>query len=305
MTSSTPLPDRESLLAGALEASLLAGRAILEVYDSDFEVRFKDDRSPLTEADRRSHEILVRHLAGTAPIPILSEEGRGIPYEERKSWDRFWLIDPLDGTKEFIKRSHEFTVNVALMSENRPVLGIVFLPATGELFFAAEGRGSFWVQDYRNIGKEGIAAAGADELVRHVLSRARPLQPPPPTQKISGLKIVYSLSHSSVREDEFIAGIKSHFGKVETLSAGSSLKFCRVAHGRADVYPRFGPTMEWDTAAGQCVVEQAGGEVLEIGLRAALRYNKPELLNPSFVVLGPRLKALPAQRDAVLNALRP
>ncbi len=236
----------------------LAGAAIMEIYSGDHAVEFKDDKSPLTAADKASHLAIVAGLERHYPeIPILSEEGRDIPYEERKGWERFWLVDPLDGTKEFIKRNGEFTVNIALIEDGLPVLGVVYVPAQDKLYFGSTSGGGFVQQ-----GQE---------------------QPVPIQVRVAdpgaGLTVVMSRSHPSPELEEYLKGIKV----AEALPVGSSLKLCVVAEGKADLYPRLGPTMEWDTAAGHALVVSAGGTV-NTPEGAALVYNKPNLLNPHFIV---------------------
>lgn len=241
-----------------IEVAKKAGQAILAVYGRSFSVQEKADRSPLTEADCRSHEIIERNLASLDDIPVLSEEGKSIPYETRKAWTRFWLVDPLDGTKEFINRNGEFTVNIALVENNRPVLAVIYVPVSGVLYHAVKGRGA------RRI-KDGVTAAL-------------------PTATGTGqLRIVGSRSHASAEFMEYSGRLMKRHPGSGFISAGSSLKFCLVAEGTADLYPRLGPTMEWDTAAGQLIVEEAGGIVEEAGTRAPLGYNKPNLLNPHFI----------------------
>jgi 3'(2'), 5'-bisphosphate nucleotidase len=235
-----------------------AGRCILDVYDGEFEVEQKADESPLTAADRASHQAIVAGLQQLTPeIPILSEEGWLADFAERRHWQSYWLIDPLDGTKEFIKRNGEFTVNIALIERHMPVLGVVHAPVRGTTWYAARGLGAYREQD--------------GELST---LRTRPLATPPVA--------VVSRSHRGDRVDALLERLQSP----ETVSVGSSLKFCIVAEGAADFYPRFGPTSEWDTAAAHCVVEQAGGQVVKVDLQP-LRYNtKPSLLNPDFLVFG-------------------
>ena len=283
----------------ALACSLRAGDAIMEVYSSDFEVCLKDDQSPLTEADRRSHKILT---AGLCPdIPLISEEGLGIPYEDRKSWSRYWLVDPLDGTKEFIKRNGEFTVNVALVEEARPVFGAVYLPAKRELFWACRGQGAFRLQADGLDALRNAAGGAAEAIFSLAITLATPLPDPGAADESGSLKIVHSADHVAQEEVDFIARLNAETGRVETSSAGSSLKFCRVAEGFADLYPRFGPTMEWDTAAGQCVAETAGCEVVDLAEMARLGYNKPSLRNNSFMVLGPRLRTREEWKSVALK----
>lgn len=236
-----------------------AGQAILPIYADEIEVTHKDDDSPLTKADLASHRCIVEGLAALTPdIPILSEEGDIPDFETRSQWRWYWLIDPLDGTKEFINKNGEFTVNIALIHNGHPVLGVVDVPAMDTSYFAAQGAGA-WKQE--NDGPfEAIS-----------------------TQRIENeLRIVASKSHRGEELDALIKRIPNH----SEVSYGSSLKFCMVAEGKADFYPRLGLTSEWDTAAGQCVVEQAGGLVTEVNFEP-MRYNaKDSLLNPHFLVLG-------------------
>ena len=237
-----------------------AGDAILSVYNGpDFDVEAKADDSPLTAADRASHRVIETGLGRLTPeIPLLSEEGRDIPYDERRHWDRFWLVDPLDGTKEFIKRNGEFTVNIALIEGGRPVWGVIVAPALETIYVGVVGHGA-WMQ--RGGGSR------------------QPLQVRAPASG-QGHAVVKSRSHPSGELAEFLETIQVE----DSVPVGSSLKFCAVAEGRATLYPRFGPTMEWDTAAGQAIVEAAGGQVvLSSDTRQPLRYNKESLLNPFFI----------------------
>ncbi|MFV1994702.1 MAG: 3'(2'),5'-bisphosphate nucleotidase CysQ, partial [Verrucomicrobiales bacterium] len=239
-----------------------AGAEILEVYGRDFEVETKEDQSPLTEADRRSNEVIVGALReGYPDIPFISEETRAVGYEERRHWERFWLIDPLDGTKEFVKRNGEFTVNIALIERGVPVAGVVYQPVGDRLYYAVEGNGSFLVEEG---GDPLRLSAGA-----HYRDRDKVL-------------VVASRSHLTPEVEAFVEELRAGGKKVEFLSAGSSLKLCLVAEGRAAVYPRLGPTMEWDTGAAHAVVIEAGKEVLDFVTRRPLVYNKENLLNPFF-----------------------
>ncbi|MBU0699313.1 MAG: 3'(2'),5'-bisphosphate nucleotidase CysQ [Pseudomonadota bacterium] len=293
---------KDNLLT-ALSAANRAGSAILEIYDKHFEIRYKEDRSPLTLADRRSHEIIIQHLEQQTdnPLPILSEEGKDIPFEHRKSWDYFWLVDPLDGTKEFIKRNGEFTVNLALIHKNRPVLGVVYIPVRDVYYFAAEGLGAYRLNGETGIdlNAERLPEREKTTLLNTVIARSARLpidsetsesadhstiQPFNHSTKTKPLTIVGSRSHATRELEEFVEVMRKKYQQVEFIAAGSSLKLCLVAEGRADIYPRLGPTMEWDTAAGQAVVEQAEGSVLDAGTDEPLRYNKENLLNPWFIV---------------------
>ncbi|MGQ0501153.1 MAG: 3'(2'),5'-bisphosphate nucleotidase CysQ [Panacagrimonas sp.] len=247
-------------LQPVLDIAHEAGRRIMDIYArSDFGVTTKDDASPLTLADMAAHRHIVQALAGLAAVyPVLSEEDADIAFSTRRNWSRYWLVDPLDGTKEFIKRNGDFTVNIALVDDGFPVLGVVHAPALGLSYFAAEGAGAQRLKD------------GATQTLRTRQVPARPT-------------FVVSRSHQDAALEAFLSAAPPH----EAVSRGSSLKFCQVAEGSADLYPRTGPTSEWDTAAGQCVAEQAGAQVLRLPGATRLRYNQKEsLLNPLFAVVG-------------------
>ncbi len=250
-----------------------AGDAILDVYTSDFCVETKDDQSPLTLADENSHKVISDNLKALYPdIPLLSEEGKNIPYNERKGWEYFWLVDPLDGTKEFIKRNGEFTVNIALIHKDRPIIGVIYVPVKGLLYFAQEGIGA-----YKFEGKGALDDFNADnELTAHSQKLPKMAENKPFT-------VVGSRSHMSKETEEYVSELKQKHGELNIVSAGSSLKFCLVAEAQADVYPRFGPTMEWDTAAGHVIVREAGGHVTDVKKGSPLAYNKESLLNPWFI----------------------
>jgi 3'(2'), 5'-bisphosphate nucleotidase len=255
---------REGIIALARDAAT----RILEVYHGDFAVEHKDDRSPLTAADLAAHHCIVAGLEQLAPdIPVLSEESaQDVPALVRRQWARMWLVDPLDGTREFVKRNGEFTVNIALIDDGAPVLGVVQAPVTGALWHGQRGRGAF-------------RRDGGSEVAIHVRAPAT-----------APLRVAASRSHRDARTEAFMA----RMGEVEPIGIGSSLKFCRLAEGAMDVYPRFGPTSEWDTAAGQCVLEAAGGIVVDPQGRP-LRYNQRDtILNGDFLALGDR--SLPWQR---------
>lgn len=263
-----------------LDAVLAAGEAILSIYQSPFEVTLKDDRSPLTDADRASHDILTAHLAAASELPIISEEGKEIAYSERSRWFEFWLVDPLDGTKEFIKKNGEFTVNVALVQNGRPVFGIVYVPVSGVCYFGMTGVGAFRIgslgQAIETFPSGRDVSPDALSFCDRLPAKGFPLENRP-------LVIVGSRSHRSEALEEFVRRAKARYAKVEFVAAGSSLKFCRVAEASADVYPRFGPTMEWDTAAGHAVLSAAGGQVRRMDTGSPLGYNKESLLNPHFI----------------------
>jgi len=269
-----------SVIPQLIRISHEAGTAILEVYNSDFAVGQKDDRSPLTLADMRAHEIIADGLAGSQdwPIPLLSEEGRNIAYDERKTWDMFWLVDPLDGTKEFVKRNGEFTVNIALIRNGQPILGVIYMPVSNTFYFAAEGLGA-----YRLDGSDAISSGSLEAILLASIKLPQTPHAPIDASSHPRVTVIGSRSHMSPETEQFINDLKAEYQEVDFLAAGSSLKFCLVAEGRVDVYPRFGPTMEWDTAAGQAIVEQAGGRVLRADSQEPLAYNKENLLNPSFI----------------------
>ena len=282
----------EMYLLASIQAALSAGDAILGVYrTAEFEVEEKSDKSPLTLADRRSHEIIADFLTQFG-LPVLSEEGRDIPYPERRLWDTYWLIDPLDGTKEFIKRNGEFTVNIAMIRENKPVAGVISVPDRDTLYFASTEIGSFKAdtpqvaellmgQKNESDRLAGISNRDAGQLLTDLIGLSTIL---PINRSIRRpFTIAGSRSHATPELDAFVERKRQEHGEVDFISAGSSLKLCLVAEGRADIYPRTGPTMEWDTAAGQAVVECSGGNVLKYGSDAPLDYNKADLLNPWFV----------------------
>ena len=271
----------DKLILTTILAAKRAGEAILEVYDSDFAVEQKDDKSPLTLADKRSHEIIENVLeqtvtANNSTVPILSEEGKEIPYDERIKWEYFWLVDPLDGTKEFVKRNGEFTVNIALIHKHKPVLGIIYIPVKDVFYFAAINFGAYKLEN-SGILTENLSI---EELIDK--SQKLPLN----SNDKTTLTVIGSRSHTSEEFTEFVKQLNQKHENVEFISSGSSLKLCLVAEGKADVYPRFGPTMEWDTAAGQAIVEQAKGTVMEAETNEPLNYNKSNLLNPFFIVSG-------------------
>lgn len=252
----------------AIHAALEAGKEIMRIYDQeDFEVDFKSDNSPLTLADRVSHEIIDKHLEKTG-IPVLSEEGKDIPHEDRKEWDYLWIVDPIDGTKEFIKRNGEFTVNIALIHEQLPLLGVVYAPAIKKLYIADEN-GSFLIDEV------------SIENMKEKLKDQKRL---PIDYHLDKYTVVASKSHLSDETVAFIQQLEAKYGEVESISIGSSLKLCMVAEGRANCYPRFAPTMEWDTAAGQAICRFAGKDVIDQNTKSTMLYNRAQLLNAWFLV---------------------
>lgn len=252
--------ELQRLIAPVREIARAAGEKIVAIYNRGFSVEHKEDKSPLTEADMAAHDAIVAGLGALTPaLPVLSEESAALPFAERARWRRYWLVDPLDGTREFVKRNGEFTVNIALIEDHEPVLGVILVPVTGLCYYAARGGGAF-----------RVAPGGRPAAIR-----VRPLDP-------SHVIVAGSRSHAGGSLAGFLENIGSH----ELISMGSSLKSCLVAEGRADVYPRLGPTSEWDTAAAHCIVEEAGGRVTDTAMRP-LRYNtKESLLNPDFFVSG-------------------
>ncbi len=263
-------------LSAIIKISIAAGKAIMNIYEKDFEVEQKDDQSPLTEADKASNDIIVSRLKEHYPdIPIISEETRQTEYEQRKDWSFCWLVDPLDGTKEFIKRNGEFTVNIALIRDQKPVLGVIYVPAKDELYFC-----SGEVRSHKLEHADATISDGMDLEGIKALSTALPL----PNGNDRNYTVVGSRSHMSPETEEFIEQLKEQHGEIDILSRGSSLKICMVAEGKADVYPRFAPTMEWDTGAGQAIAEQSGSVVIDNTTQQPLRYNKENLLNNWFIV---------------------
>lgn len=248
----------------AITAAELAGKCIMEIYSRDFGVEFKDDKSPLTDADRVSNESIMKVLLSEySSIPVISEENKQLAYDLRKDWSLLWLVDPLDGTKEFIKKNGEFTVNIALVENGVPVAGIVYLPAKEVMYVGVEGQGAF-----RKSGNESYEK----------------IEGGPHYQLKPEVFVVGSRSHLSEETLAFVEQLKADGKKVEFRSSGSSIKLCMVAEGSADVYPRFGPTMEWDTAAAHALVTSAGKRVLRWPEMKPLTYNKEDLLNPWFIV---------------------
>ena len=251
----------EELLQLCLQAAQAAGDEIMKVYATDFNVEQKEDDSPLTQADQAGHHKIMQYLTTTG-YPILSEEGKHLPYQDRKKWNRFWLVDPLDGTKEFVKRNGEFTVNIALIEKGIPIMGVVYVPVKDAMYYGSD-KGAFKVQNYKSEGT--------------------PMQLPLPKEDRL-FTIVGSRSHMSVETELYFDEMKKLHGEVELMAVGSSLKLCMVAEGKADVYPRYAPTMEWDTGAGHAIALAAGFNALKYNSSEPLTYNKVELLNPWFIV---------------------
>ncbi len=255
------------MIQTVIDIAVQAGNAILEIYKQDFEVEFKSDFSPLTVADKNANAIIIEGLKRIDPsIPIISEENKLTDYSIRSTWTKCWIVDPLDGTKEFIKKNGEFTVNIALVENGIPILGVVHVPVQNITYYAERNKGSYKIEDgntrilkIRRLAEDGI------------------------------LKIVGSRSHQTPELLEYVEQQKTKFANVDFVAAGSSLKFCLLADGKADVYPRLGLTMEWDTCAGHIVATEAGALVERFDNQQPLLYNREDLLNPYFIVKNPAL----------------
>ncbi len=256
-----------------LNAAIEAGQEIKRVYHTDFSVETKKDESPLTLADKLSHQVITKKLEKTG-YPVMSEEGVNIAYNERKKWNLYWLVDPLDGTKEFIKKNDEFTVNVALVKNQVPVLGIIYVPILDIIYWAREDKGSFKME---NVSEKIKYVSDEQDIIDKSLKL-------PLTQKPAVFTIIASRSHMSDETQKYIENLRKQHPDLKLMSRGSSLKLCMIAEGKANVYPRFAPTSEWDTAAGHAIVKYAGGTVTQINEKDPLIYNKIDLLNPWFIV---------------------
>ncbi len=261
-------------LSAAINAALKAGEAIRKVYFSDqLMVEYKQDLSPITLADRHSHECIEEILL-PLNLPVLSEEGADIAFETRKNWELFWLVDPLDGTREFVKRNDDFTVNIALIEQNEPRMGVIYAPINGLMFFGLSGVGAW--KSVSCFVKEIKM-----ETLQEFISSSLVLPMYWPKKKFT---LTVSKSHMNEKTMDFVNKMIQKYGEVETLSVGSSLKICLIAEGRADIYPRFGRTMEWDTAAGHAIAVAAGYSFTLPDGETPLRYNKSDLTNPNFIV---------------------
>ncbi|MFT6923651.1 MAG: 3'(2'), 5'-bisphosphate nucleotidase [Crocinitomicaceae bacterium] len=258
------------LLSITIEAALKAGKRIMEIYENeDFEVDFKSDNSPLTKADIASHNIIESYLTQTG-IPVLSEEGKGIEYKDRKDWNRLWIVDPIDGTKEFINKNGEFTVNIALIEDQKPILGVIYVPALNDLYYSTIDDGAFKLAGIIEVISFQEIHAAAVKLP--IINSERPYT------------VVASRSHLSQETKDYIKTLEETHGEVNFISKGSSLKLCMIAEGAADCYPRFAPTMEWDTAAGHAICNHAGYSVIDWETQEEMKYNREQLLNNSFLV---------------------
>lgn len=257
-------------------ASVLAGKEILDVYETNFNVEYKDDKSPITLADKKASERIIDELK-PFNIPILSEEGKHDSFETRKNWNKLWIVDPLDGTKEFVKRNGEFTVNIALVEDNIPTLGVIYSPVFKDLYFAAKGIGSYKIPGEKfSSFIDSIQTSTLESLLN--VAKKLPI--------ISNRKnyiVVASRSHMSTETHQHIEQLKLNHQNVEIVSTGSSIKMCWVAEGVADEYPRFGPTMEWDTAAGQAILQEANASLIDFETKQPMKYNRDNLLNNWFI----------------------
>lgn len=265
----------QQYILDAIDAALEAGSRIRAIYNdpaSDFGIELKSDNSPLTKADKEAHRVIVSVLRNT-PYPVLSEEGKHLPYVDRQKWHDLWIVDPLDGTKEFIKRNGEFTVNIALVLKGKPVMGVIYVPVKKVLYFAEDTLGAYKIEGIKDLDHKSL-----DDLISEAVRL--------PDKSISrtNFVMVASRSHLTPETEIYIDKMRAVHGDLELVSIGSSLKICLVAEGRADVYPRFAPTMEWDTAAGHAIASAAGMEVYQAETDLPLQYNKQDLLNPWFVV---------------------
>lgn len=247
-----------------------AGDEIMKVYRQDFEVDYKADNSPLTKADIKSNEIITESLKNLHPeIPLLSEENKEVPYNIRRNWKYFWLIDPLDGTKEFVKKNGEFTVNIALIYKDTTVLGVIYAPALEILYYAQKGKGAFKKEKNKKLQRLPI--------YKHINNDT--------------LKVIVSKSHYNQETKHFVDNLKNKYKKtIKFIHIGSALKLCLIAEGKADIYPRLAPTMEWDTAAGQAIVEESKGRITKYKTKESIKYNKQNLFNPYFIALEKKVE---------------
>lgn len=264
------------LLHQAIIAAVLGGDEILKVYETNFNVEYKQDKTPVTMADKNASDTIIDTLKNFN-IPVLSEEGDPINFETRKEWSRLWIIDPLDGTKEFVKRNGEFTVNIALIENNAPVLGVIYSPVFKDIYFSAKGVGAFKINHVDFIPFIGVIQTSSLEDLFRVAKKL------PTVSNRKNYVVVASRSHMSSETHYHIENIKHHHQNVEIVSTGSSIKMCWVAEGIADEYPRFGPTMEWDTAAGQAILEESKACLIDFKTNQVMKYNRENLLNNWFI----------------------
>lgn len=250
-----------------------ASEAMLKIYESDFEVNYKEDESPLTKADEASNKIICQFLENRFPdIPIISEENKNLDYTVRRHWKRCWLLDPLDGTKEFVKKNGEFTINIALIHEEIPVFGMIYIPITGVYYYAIKNQGAFKkeLETVTTLSGNMHLAEDIDELMNTNWNQ-------------TVVRVIGSRSHLNAETENFVGLLSKNNAITEFVSAGSALKFCLLAEGRADIYPRFAPTMEWDTAAGQIILEESGKKLYDYSTKERMKYNRESLVNEWFV----------------------
>lgn len=262
----------EKELFTAIEAAIEAGNVIMEIYNKDFSVAFKEDASPLTEADKAGNAIIMTFLAKTSH-PIISEENKEVPFEIRKEWSTCWIVDPLDGTKEFVKKNGEFTVNIALIENNKPAMGVIYVPASGQLYYGVVSQKTAYtlkIENHQPLSKDQLMEK-SEEIF--------------PSSNSDVIRVVGSRSHMNQETLDYMEALKNRTSKpLDVVSKGSSLKLCLVAEGSAEVYPRFAPTMEWDTAAGHAICNAVGIPVTDMHTHNEMLYNKANLLNPYFLV---------------------
>ncbi len=278
--------QKEFLLPRAYNAALRAGKVIMDIYTGhrDFDVDMKSDNTPITIADRESHDLIKAYLAKTL-VPVLSEEGREMLYSERQSWDMFWIVDPLDGTKEFIKGNNEFTVNIALIVDGRPELAVVYVPYIRKLYYSERGEGSVVIEQVAPDAAADIAYADLKAMGRKL-----PLHP----RCNAPIRIAVSRSHNTYETYAYINRIKAEYPDAEIVEQGSSYKFCMLAEGVVECYVRTTDTYEWDTAAGELILEEAGGRTLSLPGREDFSYNKESLVNPHYYSMSPHFLDGPA-----------
>lgn len=266
--------DYKELLKLAVNAAFIAGDEILKIYTTDFYVETKSDNTPVTLADKTSGQLIAKALF-SSNIPIISEEEEICDYSERKDWEHVWIVDPLDGTKEFVKRNGEFAVNIALVKNNKPVIGVIYAPFIRDIYFAYQNGGSYKITQH-----DMIKELTKKNLPDHLFEYAKKL----PSQKLPRTyTVVGSRSHLSREINEHVDKLRNLYGEVDMISVGSSIKQCWVAEGKAHEYPRFGTTMEWDTAAGQCILEESGNKLIDLGTGLPMVYNRENMKNNYFI----------------------
>lgn len=264
--------DLKKLLELAIHASLQSSEEILKIYNTPFEVDYKDDKSPVTIADKNASKV-IENILSVSQLPFLSEEGKHTDYDIRKKWDAYWLVDPLDGTKEFIKKNGEFTVNIALIQNQAPILGVIYCPVSRDLYFAAKDLGAYKLNV--QVATDGTHPTDLDSMIQHSSKL--------PDSVSSVYTIVASRSHLSTETYQRIEEVKLKHPDLSIVNVGSSLKLCLIAEGKANEYPRFGPTMEWDIAAGHAILLESGANVIDHSTQEQMKYNKPDLLNNWFI----------------------